>query len=80
MKTTKVLLVLLILAVACYAKSTMLEGAVLLYKAQFDKVYIKVIRIDKCEYIVTDLDTYQGGVSIIHKQNCSNCKPLKVKP
>lgn len=37
-------------------------------------LYVTVKIVDSCEYIVAHTDTYNGGVSIIHKQNCKNHK------
>lgn len=77
MKTTKILLVLLILAVACYAKSTITHSISVIQVFVTGRSVIKIIQIDKCEYILGEIDDIRAGVTIIHKQNCSNCKPLK---
>lgn len=34
---------------------------------------VSIIEIDNCEYIFAKTGDYQGGVSIIHKQNCKFC-------
>lgn len=33
----------------------------------------KVITVDSCDYIVAQTGTSDGGLSIIHKQNCKYC-------
>ena len=38
---------------------------------------VKVINIDSCEYIFASTDMMDGGVSIVHKQNCKYCKQRK---
>ena len=34
---------------------------------------VKVITIDSCQYIIAQTGTQNGGLSIIHKQNCNHC-------
>ena len=34
---------------------------------------IKVVDIDSCEYIVAQTGFRDGGLSIVHKQNCKYC-------
>ncbi len=34
---------------------------------------VKVITVDSCEYIVAQTGTLDGGLSIVHKQNCKYC-------
>jgi hypothetical protein len=34
---------------------------------------IKVLNIDDCEYIVAQTGFKDGGLSIVHKQNCKYC-------
>ena len=34
---------------------------------------VKVITIDSCQYIVAQTVSVNGGLSIIHKQNCNHC-------
>ena len=38
---------------------------------------VKVLTIDSCEYIVAQTGRQDGGVSIIHKQNCKHCANLQ---
>lgn len=55
------------------------------YKTAIDKEYqyqtwspeVKIIEIDKCQYLLAFAGNSSGGVSIIHKQNCIYCKPPK---
>lgn len=34
---------------------------------------IKVVEIDSCEYVVAQTGFKDGGLSIVHKQNCKYC-------
>lgn len=34
---------------------------------------VKIITIDSCQYIVAQTVSVNGGLSIIHKQNCNHC-------
>jgi hypothetical protein len=38
---------------------------------------IKVVTIDSCEYIVAQAGRIDGGLSIVHKQNCKYCAGRK---
>jgi hypothetical protein len=38
---------------------------------------IKVVTIDSCEYIVAQASRIDGGLSIVHKQNCKYCAGRK---
>lgn len=39
---------------------------------------IRVLTIDSCQYVVTTTGQKNGGISVIHKANCSNCKTKKI--
>ena len=32
-----------------------------------------IIEVDSCQYVVAVKNSFNGGVSIIHKQNCKYC-------
>jgi len=34
---------------------------------------VKIITVDSCQYVVAETGTSNGGISIIHKQNCTFC-------
>ena len=38
---------------------------------------VKVITVDSCEYIIAQTGTMDGGLSIVHKQNCKYCAGRK---
>jgi hypothetical protein len=42
------------------------------YKVVYNENFTQVIIIDQCEYIRTTTGFKDGGVAIIHKENCRN--------
>lgn len=38
---------------------------------------IKVVEIDSCQYVLAQTGTSDGGLSIVHKQNCKYCLTRK---
>lgn len=48
-----------------------------------DGIEIKIVEVDKCEYILTRLKDRSGiylyGYCFIHKANCKNCKINQTK-
>lgn len=77
-------LIVLLLAITIFNCSCKEETIKEEYKPiQSDLVYergwvgIHLIIIDSCEYLQCDYGDHRGGVSLIHKQNCKNCKNVK---
>lgn len=78
MKKIKILSILLLIGFVCYA---IIPSRVLYhYKITNEKgnnLYFQIVEIDKCQYIVVENESYHGGVSLIHKENCPNHNLIK---
>jgi hypothetical protein len=44
-----------------------------------DKCVVRVVTIDGCQYIIAQTGWADGGMSIIHKQNCRYCRKEAAK-
>lgn len=48
------------------------------YEFGFNKK-VRIFEVDSCEYVAYDTGTSNGGISIIHKQNCKFCLARSAK-
>ena len=69
--------ILMLAAVFSSCESTTKDGASSNTKYSSWSCDVKVITVDSCEYIVAQTGTMDGGLSIVHKQNCKFCAGRK---
>jgi hypothetical protein len=73
--------ILLLWVVSCNESRTDKDSATVENKYSSWASQIKVVDIDSCEYILAQTGTINGGLSIVHKQNCKYCAArLKLTP
>ena len=74
-----ILAMLLLAAVflSCNEKINTKQAADVQIKYTSRSCDIKVVDVDSCEYIVAQTGTLDGGLSIVHKQNCKYCAGRK---
>jgi len=69
--------ILMLAAVFSSCEPTAKDGASSNTKYSSWSCDVKVITVDSCEYIVAQTGTMNGGLSIVHKQNCKFCAGRK---
>jgi hypothetical protein len=66
-------IVFVVMFTSCEVPTTIKKQATSEYQYKSLICDVQIITIDSCEYIVAQTGTFDGGLCIIHKQNCTNC-------
>lgn len=78
--SAKIATILMLAAGLSSCEPTAKDGAKSDIKYSSMSCEIKVITVDSCEYIVAQTGFSNGGISIVHKQNCKYClNRIKIK-